>query len=98
MDKVVASAADAVADIPDGAIALRRRFRPLRHPQRAHRRAAPAHGVGGLEVVSNNCGVDDWGLGILLRDKRIRRMVSSYVGGEQGVRAAVPAPASSRSS
>jgi 3-oxoacid CoA-transferase subunit A len=33
-----------------------------------------------LEVVSNNCGVDDWGLGILLRDKRIRRMISSYVG------------------
>ncbi|MCR6679039.1 succinyl-CoA--3-ketoacid-CoA transferase, partial [Escherichia marmotae] len=33
-----------------------------------------------LEAISNNCGVDDWGLGILLKDKRIRRMVSSYVG------------------
>ena len=37
-------------------------------------------GVTDLEAVSNNCGVDDWGLGMLLRDKRIRRMVSSYVG------------------
>jgi len=37
-------------------------------------------GVGKLTVVSNNCGVDDWGLGLLLRNKQIRKMVSSYVG------------------
>lgn len=37
-------------------------------------------GVGDLEIVSNNCGVDDWGLGILLRDRRIRRIIASYVG------------------
>ncbi len=37
-------------------------------------------GLTELEAVSNNCGVDDWGLGILLGDHRIRRMVSSYVG------------------
>ena len=37
-------------------------------------------GVSDLEVISNNCGVDDWGLGILLVARRIRRMVSSYVG------------------
>ena len=37
-------------------------------------------GVGDLEVVSNNCGVDDWGLGRLLSAGRIRRMVASYVG------------------
>ena len=37
-------------------------------------------GVGDLTVVSNNCGVDDFGLGILLADHRIRKMVSSYVG------------------
>jgi 3-oxoacid CoA-transferase len=36
--------------------------------------------VTDLEAVSNNCGVDDWGLGLLLREKRIRRMVASYVG------------------
>ena len=34
-----------------------------------------------LEVVSNNCGVDDWGLGVLLRNGRISRVVASYVGG-----------------
>jgi 3-oxoacid CoA-transferase len=39
-----------------------------------------AKGVTGLEAVSNNCGVDDWGLGLLLRERRIRRMVASYVG------------------
>ncbi|WP_344421879.1 CoA transferase subunit A, partial [Pseudonocardia ailaonensis] len=37
-------------------------------------------GVGDLRVVSNNCGVDDWGLGILLADKRISRVTGSYVG------------------
>ena len=37
-------------------------------------------GAGDLEVVSNNCGVDDWGLGQLLATRQIRRMVSSYVG------------------
>ena len=39
-----------------------------------------AEGASGLKVVSNNCGVDDWGLGLLLRAKRIARMTSSYVG------------------
>jgi 3-oxoacid CoA-transferase subunit A len=37
-------------------------------------------GVGDLETVSNNCGVDGWGLGLLLEARRIRRTVSSYVG------------------
>ena len=36
--------------------------------------------VRDLIIVSNNCGVEDWGLGILLRDKQVKRMVSSYVG------------------
>ena len=39
-----------------------------------------AKGVTDLEAVSNNCGVDDWGLGLLLREGRIARMTSSYVG------------------
>ena len=39
-----------------------------------------AQGTGDLSIVSNNCGVDDWGLGILLNAKRIRKMTSSYVG------------------
>ncbi|MBI1365012.1 MAG: 3-oxoacid CoA-transferase subunit A [Alphaproteobacteria bacterium] len=37
-------------------------------------------GVKNLTVISNNCGVDDFGLGVLLREKRIKKMVSSYVG------------------
>jgi 3-oxoacid CoA-transferase subunit A len=37
-------------------------------------------GVKGLTVVSNNAGVDDWGLGLLLKTRQIRKMVSSYVG------------------
>lgn len=37
-------------------------------------------GVTGLTVVSNNCGVDDFGLGVLLKDRQIRKMIASYVG------------------
>ena len=43
-------------------------------------RALWTNGATDLETVSNNCGVDDWGLGLLLSDKRIRRTTSSYVG------------------
>jgi 3-oxoacid CoA-transferase subunit A len=37
-------------------------------------------GVKNLTVISNNCGVDDWGLGLLLENRQIRKMVASYVG------------------
>jgi 3-oxoacid CoA-transferase subunit A len=37
-------------------------------------------GATDLKVVSNNCGVDDWGLGVLLSDRRISRVTGSYVG------------------
>jgi 3-oxoacid CoA-transferase subunit A len=39
--------------------------------------------VKNLTVVSNNCGVTDWGLGVLLKEKKIKRMISSYVGENQ---------------
>ena len=42
--------------------------------------AIKAAGVKNLTIISNNCGVDDFGLGLLLKDKRIKKMVSSYVG------------------
>lgn len=42
--------------------------------------AVRAKGVKNLTVVSNNCGVDDFGLGVLLKTKQIKRMISSYVG------------------
>ena len=79
MDKVVWSAADAVADIRSGASIAAGGFGLSGIPSVLIEALFDA-GVGDLEVVSNNCGVDDWGLGRLLSAGRIRRMVASYVG------------------
>ena len=79
MDKVFKSALDAVRDIPDGATLLAGGFGLCGIPENAIA-ALRELGTKGLIVVSNNCGVDDFGLGILLRNKQIRKMVSSYVG------------------
>ncbi len=43
-------------------------------------KALKESGIRDLTIISNNCGVDDFGLGILLKDKQIKKMVSSYVG------------------
>ncbi len=79
MDKVVASAAEAVADIRSGSSLAVGGFGLCGIPSVLIQALLDA-GVTELEAVSNNCGVDDWGLGLLLREKRISRMVSSYVG------------------
>ena len=79
MDKVVASAAEAVADIPSGATLSVGGFGLCGIPS-VLIEAVLESGVDELEAVSNNCGVDDWGLGRLLMAKRLRRMISSYVG------------------
>ncbi len=79
MDKVVASAAAAVADVRSGARLAVGGFGLCGIPS-ALIEAVLRHGVSDLEVVSNNCGVDDWGLGLLLSAGRIRRIVASYVG------------------
>ena len=79
MDKVVSSAADAIAGIESGMSLTVGGFGLCGIPS-VLIQALHDSGVDGLEVISNNCGVDDWGLGILLRDRRIRRMISSYVG------------------
>jgi 3-oxoacid CoA-transferase subunit A len=79
VDKVVASAAEAVADIPSGARISVGGFGLCGIPS-VLIEALLAQGATDLEAVSNNCGVDDWGLGRLLQEKRLRRMVSSYVG------------------
>ncbi len=79
MDKVVSSAADAVADIPDGARLAVGGFGLCGIPSVLIDAILEA-GTSDLEAVSNNCGVDDWGLGRLLVEKRLRRMISSYVG------------------
>lgn len=79
MDKVVQTAAEAVADIPDNASLAVGGFGLCGIPT-VLIQALLEKGVTGLSVTSNNCGVDDWGLGLLLREKRISRMTSSYVG------------------
>ncbi|GAB2725358.1 CoA transferase subunit A [Kitasatospora kifunensis] len=79
MDKVVDSAARAVADIPQGATLAVGGFGLCGIPSTLIAALAEA-GTSGLHVVSNNCGVDDWGLGLLLRAGRIARITSSYVG------------------
>ena len=79
MDKVVETAALAVADIPDGASIAVGGFGLCGVPSTLIG-ALVAAGTGGLRVVSNNCGVDGWGLGLLLEAGRISRMTSSYVG------------------
>jgi 3-oxoacid CoA-transferase subunit A len=79
MDKVISTAGDAAADIIDGASLSVGGFGLCGIPS-VLIDAIHAKGVTGLHAVSNNCGVDDKGLGILLRDKRIARVVASYVG------------------
>jgi 3-oxoacid CoA-transferase subunit A len=79
LDKVVASADEAVRDVPEGALLVVGGFGLCGIPENLIA-ALVRRGVGRLTVVSNNCGVDDWGLGLMLRNKQIRKMVSSYVG------------------
>jgi len=79
MDKTYGSAAEAVADIPEGASLAVGGF-GLSGVPIVTIRALLARGVGGLSVVSNNCGVDGWGLGELLAAGRIRRVIASYIG------------------
>lgn len=79
MNKVFPSAIDAVRDIPDGATLLAGGFGLCGIPENCIR-ALRDLGTKNLTVVSNNCGVDDFGLGLLLRQKQIAKMISSYVG------------------
>jgi 3-oxoacid CoA-transferase subunit A len=79
INKVVGSAAEAVADIEDGASLAVGGFGLCGIPS-VLIQALHDQGTRELETISNNCGVDGWGLGILLADHRIRRTVSSYVG------------------
>ena len=79
MDKVVNSAAEAVADIGDGASLAVGGFGLCGVPD-VLIQALYRQGSGGLRVVSNNCGVDGGGLGVLLAAGRIGRVTGSYVG------------------
>ncbi|GAA1151823.1 CoA transferase subunit A [Ornithinicoccus hortensis] len=79
MDKVVASASEAVEGISDGMTLAVGGFGLSGVPSVLIAEVL-ARGTKDLEVVSNNCGVDDWGLGILLNAGRLRRIIASYVG------------------
>ena len=79
MDKVVASAAQAVADIPSRASLAVGGFGINGIPH-ALIDALLKQGATELKVVSNNLGIDGWGLGVLLDAKRIARTTNSYVG------------------
>ena len=85
IDKVVRgasprdAAAEAVRDIPSGATLVVGGFGLCGIPENLIG-ALAERDVSSLTCVSNNCGVDDWGLGILLGKKKIRKMISSYVG------------------
>ncbi|WP_067440831.1 CoA transferase subunit A [Nocardioides jensenii] len=79
MDKVMGSAAEAVADIGSGSTLAVGGFGLCGIPS-VLIGALLDQGAEDLEAVSNNCGVDDWGLGRLLGARRLRRMIASYVG------------------
>ncbi|WP_448615666.1 CoA transferase subunit A [Modestobacter sp. URMC 112] len=82
MDKVVASAREAVADIPDGATLAVGGFGLCGVPY-ALIDAILEQGTSGLTTISNNCGVDDQALGVLLYAGRIVKTISSFVGGNK---------------
>jgi 3-oxoacid CoA-transferase subunit A len=79
MDKVYPGAAEALADIRDGAVIMSSGFGLCGNPENLirelHRR-----GTKDLTIISNNCGTTDKGLGILLAAGQVKKMVSSYVG------------------
>ncbi|KAG4075233.1 hypothetical protein HA402_015480 [Bradysia odoriphaga] len=79
MNKVVANADDAIQDIRDGAVLMLGGFGLCGIPENCIT-ALVTSGVKDLTCISNNAGVDDFGLGLLLKTRQIRKMMSSYVG------------------
>jgi 3-oxoacid CoA-transferase subunit A len=79
MNKVYSLALDAVRDIPDGATIMLGGFGLCGIPEKSIR-ALVETGVKNLTCISNNAGVDDFGLGLLLKTRQIKKMISSYVG------------------
>jgi 3-oxoacid CoA-transferase subunit A len=79
MNKVLESAEAAVGLIPDGASIMMGGFGLCGIPENLIA-ALHARGTRDLLVISNNAGVDDFGIGILLRARQVRKMISTYVG------------------
>jgi 3-oxoacid CoA-transferase subunit A len=79
MNKVFKNADDALFDISNGATIMLGGFGLCGIPENSIR-ALVKKGINGLTCISNNAGVDDFGLGLLLKTKQIQKMMSSYVG------------------
>ncbi|UTR09203.1 CoA transferase subunit A [Evansella sp. LMS18] len=79
MKEVYSSFTDAVADIKDGSTIMVGGFGLCGIPENLIKGLRET-GVKDLTIISNNCGVDDWGLGLLLENKQINKIYASYVG------------------
>lgn len=79
MKKVVVNAEEAVKDIPDNAVLMLGGFGLCGIPENCIT-ALIAKGVKGLTCISNNAGVDDFGIGLMLKTRQVKKMISSYVG------------------
>src|SRR5688572_4782330 len=79
MNKVLPNADAAVALVPDGATILMGGFGLCGIPENLIK-ALLARGTKDLTLVSNNAGVDDFGIGVLLKSRQVRKMISTYVG------------------
>jgi 3-oxoacid CoA-transferase A subunit len=79
VNKVVVGAAEAVARIPDGATIMMGGFGLCGIPENLIA-ALRSRGTRDLTVISNNAGVDEFGIGLLLRARQIRKMIATYVG------------------
>jgi 3-oxoacid CoA-transferase subunit A len=79
INKVVKDADEAVRDIPDNAVLMLGGFGLCGIPENCIA-ALLRSGVKGLTCISNNAGVDDFGIGLMLQRKQVSKMISSYVG------------------
>lgn len=79
MNKVVSGAEEAIRDIPHGATLMLGGFGLCGIPENCIR-ALVEKGVNQLTCISNNAGVDDFGIGLMLKQKQVKKMISSYVG------------------
>ena len=79
INKVISGADAAVADIPDGAVLMLGGFGLCGIPENCIA-ALLRTGVKNLTCISNNAGVDDFGIGLMLKTRQVKKMISSYVG------------------
>jgi 3-oxoacid CoA-transferase subunit A len=79
MNKVVTTAEQAIHDIHDGAVIMLGGFGLCGIPENCIA-ALVKKGIKGLTCISNNAGVDDFGIGLMLQQKQVKKMISSYVG------------------